>query len=223
MKHESMNTGQFDILIIDHHSLIIQGLGRIIKRISDKIAFTAITSGKDAYALIHQKTFNAYILDVSLSDIDGFKIVEFIRKIQNDAYIIVNTMNNEEWITERLINNQINAIISKKCNCKEVELAIRHGLQNEAYCSANFYHLRKRLRNGLELKMHKDDLPTKRELDVLQRIAAGETSLQIASSLGITENTVETFRKRLMQKFNAKNAIDLVIKAMNKGWINIYS
>lgn len=218
-----MNIGQFEILIIDNHSLVIQGLCKIVKRVSDKIAFTAITSGKDAYALIHQKTFNVYILDVSLSDIDGFKIVEFIRKEQHDAYIIVNTMNNEDWVTKRLINNQINAIISKNCNCKEVELAIRHGLQNEAYCSTNFYHLRKKLRNGQSYKMHKNDLPTKRELDVLQRIAAGDTSLQIACSLGITENTVETFRKRLIQKFNAKNAIDLVIKAMNRGWISIYS
>ena len=44
---------------------------------------------------------------------------------------------------------------------------------------------------------------------------------EIAGRLKITENTVETFRRRLIQKFNAKNAIDMVVKAMAQGWINI--
>ena len=64
-------------------------------------------------------------------------------------------------------------------------------------------------------------MPTKREIEVLQAVAEGLCTHEIAGRLQITENTVETFRRRLIQKFNAKNAIDMVVKAMAQGWINV--
>ena len=63
------------------------------------------------------------------------------------------------------------------------------------------------------------DVPTKRELDVLQAVAKGFSTHEIAALLAISENTVETFRKRLISKFGARNAIDMVIKAVERGWL----
>ena len=64
-------------------------------------------------------------------------------------------------------------------------------------------------------------MPTKREVEVLERIARGETTKQIAANLQIEVNTVETHRKNLIQKLYAKNATDLVIKAIAKGWVTV--
>ena len=72
-----------------------------------------------------------------------------------------------------------------------------------------------------ESQIHPKDIPTKRELEVLQAVSEGFCTHEIASRLQITENTVETFRKRLIQKFEAKNAIDMVVKAMALGWIKV--
>ena len=63
------------------------------------------------------------------------------------------------------------------------------------------------------------DAPTRRERDVLEAVAKGMNTHEIADLLKISENTVETFRKRLISKFGAKNAIDMVVKAVAQGWI----
>ena len=47
------------------------------------------------------------------------------------------------------------------------------------------------------------------------------STLEIASSLHVSENTVETFRRRLISKFDAKNSVDMVMKAVARGWINV--
>lgn len=60
---------------------------------------------------------------------------------------------------------------------------------------------------------------TRRERDVLEAVAKGMNTHEIADLLKISENTVETFRKRLISKFGAKNAIDMVVKAVAQGWI----
>ena len=71
--------------------------------------------------------------------------------------------------------------------------------------------------SGLQPK----DAPTRRERAVLEAVAKGMNTHEIAALLKISENTVETFRKRLISKFGAKNAIDMVVKAVSQGWIKL--
>lgn len=217
-----MNIGKSEVLVIENHSLIMEGICKVLRKLSDTLNFTIATTGQEAEKIIHQRNFDIYILDISMPDIDNFKLIDTIREEQDEAKVIINTICNEPWVTDKLIDLQVNAVISKTCDSRELEQAIRHVLKNEAYCSTLFDTIRRKLRNGRNIKMHKDDYPTKRELDVLKKIATGDTTNQIAAKLGISENTVETFRKRLIQKFDAKNAIDLVMKAINKGWIDAY-
>lgn len=217
-----MSIGAAEVLVIENHSLIMEGICKVLKKLSEIVDFTTATTGKEAECILHQRSFDIYILDISLPDIDNFKLIESIREEQDEARLIINTICNEAWVTNKLVELQVNAVISKTCDSRELEQAVRHVLKNEAYCSTQFDPIRRKLRNGRNIKMHKDDYPTKRELDVLKKIATGDTTTQIAFKLGISENTVETFRKRLIQKFDAKNAIDLVMKAINKGWIDAY-
>ena len=63
--------------------------------------------------------------------------------------------------------------------------------------------------------------PTTRELDILKSIAKGMNTHEISEHLFISENTVEWHRKNLMLKFGARNATDLVIKALAKGFLSI--
>lgn len=66
-----------------------------------------------------------------------------------------------------------------------------------------------------------DMAPTPRELDILKAIARGRNTHEISEELFISENTVEWHRKNLMLKFGARNAADLVIKALSKGFLTI--
>ena len=209
-----------EILLVDDHALILEGICYILKRLPEVVVANAVTTGEEAVGLIAERDYDIYILDVGLPDVSGFELIDMIRELNEDARIIVNTMHEEIWYINRLVRQGVNSVILKASDSIEVENAVKSVLRGEAYTCPRFERIRKKLGNTSS-QIHPKDVPTKREIEVLQAVAEGLCTHEIAGRLQITENTVETFRRRLIQKFNAKNAIDMVVKAMAQGWINI--
>ena len=209
-----------EILLVDDHALILEGICHILKRLPEVVVANAVTTGEEAVGLIAERDYDIYILDVGLPDVSGFELIDMIRELNEDARIIVNTMHEEIWYINRLVRQGVNSVILKASDSTEVENAVKSVLRGEAYTCPRFERIRKKLGNTSS-QIHPKDVPTKREIEVLQAVAEGLCTHEIAGRLQITENTVETFRRRLIQKFNAKNAIDMVVKAMAQGWIHI--
>ncbi|WP_300701399.1 response regulator transcription factor [Bacteroides sp.] len=207
-----------EMLVVDDHSLILEGICRLVGKIPEVVVANAVTSGKEAAELIAERDYDIYILDVGLPDISGFDLITQIRELNENARIIVNTMHEEIWIVNQLAQSGVNAIILKSSTVSELVNAIRSVLQGESYTCPRFASIYEKLhRNSFEI-LPKEG-PTRREKDVLQAVAKGLNTHEIAKLLNISENTVETFRKRLINKFDAKNAIDMVMKALAQGWI----
>lgn len=209
-----------EILVVDDHSLILEGICRVLKRIPEVVVADAVTSGKKAAALIAKRDYDLYILDVSMPDMSGFDLIALIREMNSDARIIINTMHEEIWMVNRLAQSGVNAILLKSADSVELELAVRKVLEGESYTCERFNFICQKLHRS-SANMHAKDVPTSRELEVLRGIAQGMSTLEIASSLHVSENTVETFRRRLISKFDAKNSVDMVMKAVARGWINV--
>lgn len=206
------------MLVVDDHGLILEGICRLVGKIPEVVVANAVTSGKEAAKLIAERDYDIYILDVGLPDISGFDLITQIRELNENARIIVNTMHEEIWIVNQLAQSGVNAIILKSSTVSELVNAIRSVLQGESYTCPRFASIYEKLhRNSFE--MLPKEGPTRREKDVLQAVAKGLSTHEIAKMLNISENTVETFRKRLINKFDAKNAIDMVMKALAQGWI----
>ncbi|RGM48004.1 MULTISPECIES: response regulator [Bacteroides] len=206
------------MLVVDDHSLILDGICRIVNKIPEVLIADAVTSGKQAIELISQRDYDIYLLDVSIPDVSGFDLITQIREVNEQARIIINTMHEEIWIINRLIRSGVNAVILKTSASSELLNAIHCVLKGETYTCPRFESICQKLRYSLMHSQPKD-VPTKRELDVLQAVAKGFSTHEIAALLAISENTVETFRKRLISKFGARNAIDMVIKAVERGWL----
>lgn len=210
-----------EILLVDDHALILEGVCQILKHLPEVVVADAVTTGEEAVGLIAERDYDIYILDIGLPDISGFELIDMIREVNEDACIIVNTLHEEIWYINRLVRQGVNAVILKASDSMEVEKAVNSVLRGEAYTCPRFEGIRKKLGYTSPHIHHPKDAPTKREMEVLQAVSEGLCTHEIARRLQITENTVETFRRRLIQKFNAKNAIDMVVKAMAQGWINV--
>lgn len=207
-----------EIIVVDDHSLILEGICKVVSRIPEVAVVNAVTTGKRAVELINMRDYDIYILDISLPDISGFDLIEQIRELNENARIIVNTMHEQVWMINRLLQSKVNSVILKSSSTTELALAIRSVLQGETYACFRFQSISKQLtRTSAEIQPK--DFPTKREAEVLQAVAKGMNTREIALLLNISENTVETFRKRLISKFAAKNGIDMVVKALAQGWI----
>lgn len=209
-----------DILLVDDHSLILQGIRRIVEQIPEISNIYTAISGKEASKLISLRSFDLYMLDIELPDSSGFDLIKQIREKDEDARIIINTMHEKVWIINKLIKCEVNSIILKSSDATVVQQSIKNVLNGSSYCCPRFEHINRKLRNGKKNELP-DDVPTKRELEVLKAISKGNSTIQIAEMLNISENTVETYRKQLFLKFDARNAIDLVMKAVAKGWISV--
>lgn len=209
-----------EILVVDDHCLILEGVCKIVNSMADVIVADAVTSGLKASELIEKRDYDIYILDVNMPEVNGFDLIKKIRELNENARIIIYTMHEEVWIVNRLAQSQVNAIVLKSSSAMELMDAVQRVLLGESYACARFENILQKLHRS-SAALQPKDIPTKREYDVLQAVAKGLNTHEIARLLNITENTVETFRKRLIRKFEAKNAIDMVVKAVSQGLISV--
>lgn len=215
-----MKKNNKSVLLIDDHDLILQGIKYIVDQIPDINRFCTASSGEETEKWLSNQLFDLYILDLELPDISGFDLIDRIREKDADARIIVNTMHDEIWNVSRLIQMEVSSVILKSSNIQEVKQAILTVLSGKRYFCNHFEQLQRKLKNT-DTGQFPSDVLTNRELDVLQAIADGLNTNEIAELLHLSDNTIESHRKRLMLKLNARNAVDLVMIAISKGIITL--
>lgn len=201
-----------NIAVVDDHDLIREGMNAVLVNngVSNVAKFSTameLVSSLDAGI-----SYDFYIIDLELPDIDGFVLIEMIRARNPVAHIIVSTVHDEIWTLRKLLSRDVNAIIYKSGSGEEIVTAMHEIIDGRHYyCDA----VRKVMDTAGDSSLH----PSSRELEVLYQMAQGKTSREIAAALFVSDNTVEAHRKALFQKLGAVNAVDLIIKAVEKGYV----
>ena len=207
------------ILLVDDHDLVLQGLKRIVECSLPEIKnVCTASSGQEALLLIASQRFNLFVLDMELPDISGMDIIVRIREKDPQARIIVNTMHEEIWFIKNLIQCSVDGILFKSIDSTKIAEAIRRVLDGETYYCPYAEHVRAQMKRSDEGR--REEL-TLRDLDVLKRISEGKNTQEIAQELCVSTNTVDTHRRHLMDKLDARNVADLIMTAISKGIIPI--
>lgn len=210
-----------NIAIIDDHPLVLEGLKSLLIQTEGIENICTAQSGLQLNDLMTLHSFHLYIIDLDLPDIDGFELIHQIKQKSPEAKIIVSTMHEEIWIVNKLKHPDIDAVVFKSSAGEYIQKALQTVLKGKKYYCPQFQKLYKEKDKIGHAPDPLDSAPTIRELDVLKDIAKGMSTHEISECLFISENTVEWHRKNLMVKFGAKNATDLVIKALSKGYLSI--
>lgn len=218
-KDRLMKEREIRILLVDDHDLVLQGLKRIVECSLPEIKnVCTASSGQEALLLIASQRFNLFVLDMELPDISGMDIIVRIREKDPQARIIVNTMHEEIWFIKNLIQCSVDGILFKSIDSTKIAEAIRRVLDGETYYCPYAEHVRAQMKRSDEGR--REEL-TLRELDVLKRISEGKNTQEIAQELFVSTNTVDTHRRHLMDKLDARNVADLIMTAISKGIIPI--
>ena len=203
---------QMKIAVVDDHELIREGINTILSNNGATGVYKYRTAMELISAMDAGESFDFYIIDLELPDLDGFVLIEMIRARNPVAHIIVSTVHDEIWTLRKLLAREVNAIIYKSGDGNEILVAIDEILRgNNYYCAA----VHKTLREAGDNSLH----PSTRELEVLYQIAQGKTSREIAAAMFVSENTVEAHRKSLFAKLGAVNGVDLIVKAIGRGYL----
>ena len=203
---------QMKIAVVDDHDLIREGMTAVlfnngVSHVDKYGTATSLVSAMDAGSI-----YDFYIIDVELPDIDGLELIEMIRARQTEANIIISTIHDEIWTLRRLLSKNVNAIVYKSGDGKEIIIAIKEILSGRKYYCEEVV-------KTLQLAEDHSAHPSARELEVLHQIALGKTSREIAAIMFVSDNTVEAHRKALFTKLGAVNVADLIMKAINKGYL----
>lgn len=199
------------ILVIDDHPLVIDGIKTMLKDEGYLHIEAAVKTAKDALALLTTGTpVDVILLDINLPDMDGLRLCELIREKNKTVKILGLTYVNEAGIITQLIKKGANGYLLKNMEKEELIEAINQVMDGMIYLSkaANDKILQQLQGHGLSQK----NIPvlTRREKEILQMLSEGLTSNEIASRLFLSNYTVDTHRKNMLQKFNVHNTQSLL-------------
>jgi len=218
------------ILLIDDHDLVLKGLHTVLGHAFPDACFLTARNGREAIEAAHGTHVDLAVLDLELPDIPGFRLIELLRGEAPGIRIVVNTVHEEIWTLRQLEQSGVDGTVFKSVDSSELIQTVRRVLEAPAACltqksPAPFPAQRhpgqlqpSQTASGSKTGTGCSPLSPK-ELEVLQLVADGKDSREIASILYITENTVESHRNHIMRKLGATNAADMVMKAITLGLI----
>jgi two-component system response regulator NreC len=202
------------LLLADDHQLVRQGL-RVLLEQAGMVVLGEAADGLEALQLAHTHPPDVAILDIAMPHLNGLETARRLREAVPQTKIIVLTMHTEEpYVLEAL---QVGAVgyVLKTQAAVDIVQAIHTTLQGAIYLSPRVTHAV--VQAYLSGAPPPPDPLTSREREILQRIAEGHTTKEIAAYLGLSVKTVESHRINLMRKLDIHETATLVRYAIRRG------
>jgi DNA-binding NarL/FixJ family response regulator len=204
------------LLLAEDHVLVRQGL-RVLLEQAEMVVVGEASDGLEALQLAHTHQPEVVILDIAMPHLNGLETARRLREAVPQTKLIVLTMHTEEsYVLEALQAGAVGYVLKTQAAVDIVQ-AIHTVLQGAIYLSPRVTHaVVQAYLSGAPLP---PDPLTSREREILQRIAEGQTTKEIAAYLGLSVKTVESHRINLMRKLDIHEAATLVRYAVRRGLI----
>jgi len=198
-----------NVLLADDHAIVRAGLGRIIEESGDIRVIAEADNGRQALRRARRTPPDVAVIDISMPDLDGLEVTSQLLASTPGLPVLILTMYEEEQYVIRAIEAGAMGYLTKRSAPEQLVTAIRRVHAGSRYLSAEAMeilalHVARGERGRSPL-----DLLSRRELQVLRRLAMGHTNREIAESYHISIKTVDTYRLRLLKKLNLRNNADL--------------
>jgi DNA-binding NarL/FixJ family response regulator len=199
------------VVIVDDHPLFRERLSQLINQALDMEVCGEAEDAQHAIDLIRNTSPDLAIVDITLKGSSGLELIKSIKALSIGVPVLVLSMHEESLYAEHALRAGATGYITKHQAADEVLLAIRRVLAGEVYLSEKmtFGFLKSLTATGVKSISRSVDRLTDRELEVLDLIGRGHTTRQIADTLQLGVATVDTYRARIKEKLNFRNAAEL--------------
>lgn len=194
---------QISVFIVDDHYMVIEGIRSLLQheRAIDLIGHAMSASSCLSFLKLHQP--DVVLMDINLPDLSGIELCKEVREKYPATYILGLSTFNQQSFVQKMIDHGASGYVLKNASGKELVEAIETVAKGRKYLSVEVEQLMKQ-------KPTHEIIITRREMEVLSLIAAGMTNQEMAGKLFISITTVDTHRKKLLEKFAAKNTAELI-------------
>ena len=215
---------KINILLADDHTLLRSGIRALLKDEQDMVIVGEAGDGREAVRLAAQLKPNVILMDIAMPLLNGLEATRQIKREHPDIKVLILTMYDHEEYFHQTLEVGASGYIIKRAAAGELVSAIRAVYNGEAALSPAITRLllEDYLKHDSSAKV--DDDPnalSAREREVLQLIAEGKTSREIAEMLHLSVKTVQSHRTNLMQKLDLHDRGDLIKYAIQKKIIEI--
>jgi DNA-binding NarL/FixJ family response regulator len=207
-----------NILIVDDHPLIRQGLRQIFQDTPDIRISGEAGDGPTAIAAIEQKSYDAVILDISLPGRNGLDTLTQIKCLKPDLPVLILSIYPENQYAVRVLKTGADGYLTKETPPDELIQAIRKIVQGGKYISPSLAEkLAFNITANNSTVTH--EILSDREFQTMLAIASGKTVKEIADELNLSVKTISTYRTRILRKMHLKNNTEIICYAVRQGLV----
>jgi len=204
------------LLVVDDHPIVRHGVVQLLNRQPDMEVVAESDDAESALAQLRERAFSLIVTDISLPGLSGIDLIRRVNASREAPPILVLSMHEETVYAERALNAGARGYVMKQEAPDRLVAAVRKLLAGGIHLSAQMEErmllsLVKGRPAGAESSL---SVLSEREFEVLQMIAQGLTSAQIAERINRSIKSVEAYRTSLRAKLGAKTTVDLARLAL---------
>jgi DNA-binding NarL/FixJ family response regulator len=209
------------VLLADDHALVRAGIRSLLEGLEGVSVVGEAREGREALALIHRYRPHVALVDVAMPEMNGIELAAEVARAEPATRVVILSMHRSEEYVRRALRAGASGYLLKDAGVGELETAIRAVARGESYLSPAVarYVVEGYVRPRTEEPSGLDRL-TPRHREVLQLIAEGCATKEIAQRLGIGVRTAETHRAELMERLEIHDVAGLVRYAIRVGLVS---
>lgn len=203
-----------NILVVDDHQVLIDGIRALLDRVEDiAIKYQALNGTEALERLEQHSDIDLVLLDINLPDKNGFEVCQEMKKRHPNQKILTLTMHEEGGFISKMVKAGTDGYVLKSAGKEELVEAIQSICKGEKYFSKQVTNsLLEGMQSKKQERPRSNFIPkiTRREKEILKLIIDELNTEEIAKKLFISDTTVISHRKSLLRKLNVKNTAGLV-------------
>lgn len=201
------------VLVVDDHPVVLDGVTMAFDTTSWLKVAGYARSGREGVMKVERLKPDVVLLDLRLPDMLGCEVVTLLRSHAPGVKVILFTAYSDHAALEVALAAGAHGLVLKDADQTDLVDVIRRIVAGERVVSLD----QKPNDNAMLARRLGEVGLTRREYDILRRVAMGETNPEIAAALGLTRNTVKTYLQRTLEKLGARNRVEAVARANERG------
>lgn len=204
------------LLLVDDHTIVREGLKRILEVTGDGFEIVEASSGFQALEALSRASFSLAIVDLSMPGMNGLELIRRIKAGYPGVAVLVLSMHAEEQYALRSFKAGANGYVTKDSASEELVRAVHKVAAGGAYVTASLAERVVQQLNGA-VGVPRHSQLSDRELEVLRRIVGGQRLTDIADALHLSVKTISTHKTRIQDKLQLTSTAALIRYGLEHG------